>query len=104
AAPFRPAEELCDEHGVLRDVFIWSALDCPSWFGHAAFVDEVPPILLGQLAVEILRRPTVGERCVVQGFSLGQEGRRIFCGSALYGADGEPLARARATWVTLKAA
>jgi hypothetical protein len=104
AAPFRPAEDLCDEHGLLRDAFVWSALDCPSWFGHAAFLDDVPPILLGRLAVEVVRHPTARERCVVQGWSLGQEGRRILCGSALYGEDGDLLARARATWVTLKQA
>lgn len=102
AAPFVPTNALCDEDGLLRTEFVWAALDCPSWFGHATFLDDVPPILLGRLAVEVLRRPVAHERCVVHGFSLGREGRRIHCGSALASADGEWLAFARATWVELK--
>ena len=43
--------------------------------------------------------PDVGERCVVVGWPLGEEGRKLYAGTALYGEDGRPLARARATWI-----
>jgi hypothetical protein len=69
----------------------------------AAFASDLPTILLGKLAVTVLRRPRALETCVVQGWGLGQEGRRIQCASALYGADGDCVAYARATWVALKA-
>ena len=45
------------------------------------------------------RLPDVGERCVVVGWPLGEEGRKLYAGTALYGEDGRPLARARATWI-----
>jgi hypothetical protein len=102
AAPFQPAEDLCDAQGLLCGEHVWAALDCPSWFGHAAFAQATPKTLLGRLAVQIVRRPAARERCVVTGFGLGQEGRRISCGSALFGADGACIARARATWIALK--
>lgn len=102
AAPFRPSVELCDEQGLLQPEYVWSALDCPSWFGHAAFQERSEAILLGRLAVQILRRPKADEPCVVQGFSLGQQGRRILCGSALYGHGREIIAYARSTWIQLK--
>jgi len=102
AAPFRPARDLCDAAGLLRREQVWAALDCPSWFGYAAFHDDVKGVLLGRLAVAVERRPAADERCVVQGFAFGREGRRILCGSALYGAYGDVLAYARATWVELK--
>jgi hypothetical protein len=102
AAPFVPARDLCDDEGKLRPEFVWAALDCPSWFGHAAFAERTRPILLGRLAVHIVRRPAVHERCVVLGWGLGQEGRRIACGSALLDADGACLAYARSTWIELK--
>jgi hypothetical protein len=102
AAPFQPESDLCDATGTLRDEFVWAALDCPSWFGHASFATEVPKILLGRLSVEIARRPHAQERCVVQGWSLGREGRRFQCASALYGADGACVARASAVWIALK--
>jgi hypothetical protein len=103
AAPWQPASELGDAAGRVRAEFVWAALDCPSWFGFAAFAQELPRALLGRLAVSIARRPSVGERCVVQGWYLAKEGRRILCGSALFDGAGECLAQARATWVELKA-
>jgi hypothetical protein len=104
AAPWTPAAWLCDASGVVRPEYVWAALDCPSWFGHASFVDPVPPILLGRLAVHIERLPTGGQPCVIVGWSLGVEGRRILCASALHDAAGAYLAWSRATWVTLRAA
>lgn len=104
AAPFKPATDLCDAQGSLRDEFIWAALDCPSWFGHASFASEVTTILLGRLAVSIRARPRALEPCVVQGWGLGREGRRIQCASALFAKDGSCLAYARSTWVELKSA
>jgi hypothetical protein len=102
ASPFVPSAEWCDHDGQLRPEFVWAALDCPSWFGHAAFAEHNKPILLGRLAVRIVRRPGLHEHCVVLGWSLGQEGRRIQCGSALYGADESCIAFARSTWIELK--
>ncbi|MFT3928099.1 MAG: hypothetical protein QM778_36560 [Myxococcales bacterium] len=110
AAPFRPPADLADDQGLLKPEFVWAALDCPSWFGHAAYLEHVPKILLGRLAVHIARRPraegasAVGEACVVMGWSLGQEGRRITCASALYDERGDCLAWGKAVWVELKSA
>ena len=43
--------------------------------------------------------PDVGEPCVVVGWPLGEEGRKLYAGTALYGESGPPLARALATWI-----
>lgn len=102
AARWTPARDLCDEAGALAPRFVWSALDCPAWFGYASFDPEAPKVLLGRMAAQVERRPRVDERCIVVGWSLAREGRRILCGSALYSADGQCLARARSTWVVLK--
>jgi hypothetical protein len=99
AAPWEPADDLLGADGHVRPELVWASLDCPSYFGHASFerVDEA--VLLGRLTSEIRRAPTAGERCVVAGWSLGRTGRKIRCGSALYGADGDVCARAEATWI-----
>jgi hypothetical protein len=95
--------------GEIDPRFVWSALDCPAWFGFAAFGPDVPPkILLGRIAVSIQRRPRVGERCTVVGWYLGREGhRRLFCASALFSAEERQsgpacLAYSRSTWITLE--
>ncbi|HKP61246.1 MAG TPA: hypothetical protein VJV78_31170 [Polyangiales bacterium] len=94
--------DLCSDGAIVDARFVWAALDCPSWFGFSTFADDVPPILLGRLAVTILRRPKLEERCVVMGWSSGREGRRIACGSQLLNAAGDCLAYAKSTWVILK--
>ncbi len=101
AAPWIPTPDLCAADGAVLPRFVWAALDCPSWWGHASFAPIGPRILLGRLALELKERPRAGECYVVLGWPLGRTGRRIFCGSALVDAEGRHLAWARATWIEL---
>jgi hypothetical protein len=89
ASPWVPSE--------LDQKIVWAALDCPGAIA-VGFPDR-GETLLGRLAVQIDGLPEVGEHCVVVGWPLGEEGRKLFAGTALYGEDGRPLARARATWI-----
>jgi hypothetical protein len=79
-------------------VMVWAALDCPG--GWSA---DLPgrPMVLGRMTCRIDALPQIGEPHVVQGWLLGGEGRKVHTGSALYGARGEVLAIAQATWITL---
>lgn len=89
ASPWVPTE--------VEPEIVWAALDCPGAIA-VGFPDR-GETLLGRFAVHIDDLPEVGERCVVVGWPLGEEGRKLFAGTALYGEDGHPLARARATWI-----
>jgi hypothetical protein len=102
AAPWCPPSDLCNAHGQVETRFVWSALDCPSWFGFLAFSGRTVPTLLGRLTAEVHRAPLRDERCVVLGWHERTEGRRILCASAIFAADGSCLARSRSTWVMLK--
>jgi hypothetical protein len=105
AAPWLPTRDLASDGEIVDSDFVWSALDCPSWFGYSMFQAEVPLVLLGRLAAEIKRSPRWDEACVVVGWTLGREGRRIECGSMLCDAEhGDVLAYSKSTWVTLKSA
>jgi hypothetical protein len=99
AAPWVPDASLADAEGVVRPEIVWSALDCPSWFGVSAFSGHEDGILLGRLTGSVHERPRAGERCVCMGWLLADEGRKVQCASALLAEDGRVLARARATWI-----
>jgi len=102
AAPWVPQADLSGDGSSVDTRFVWAALDCPSWFGFVAFNPDAPMVLLGRLSASIARRPRVAEPCVVTGWALGRQGRRIECASALFDADGRCLAHSRSTWIALK--
>jgi hypothetical protein len=89
AAAWTPTE--VDRH------VVWAALDCPGAIA-VGFPDR-GETLLGRFSVHIEELPEAGEPCVVVGWPLGEEGRKLYAGTALYGKEGQPLARARATWI-----
>jgi hypothetical protein len=98
AAGWTPPPDLADASGLVKPEFVWASLDCPGAFATAAAERGVA--VLGRLAARVDSRPTAGEPHVVLGWSLGGVGRKHFAGTALFSAEGELRAVARATWVT----
>ena len=76
---------------------IWAAIDCPG--AYAAGDPGRGEVVLGRMTARIDRLPDEGEPCVVVGWPLGEDGRKLFAGTALYGRDGTPLAVARQVWI-----
>jgi hypothetical protein len=106
AAPWTPDPGLGDATGNVRPEFIWASLDCPGYFAVAqryfAVEQRMQPMLLGRLTVERDQELAVGQSCTVLAWSLGQDGRKYFAGTALFDSHGQRVARARAVWVALK--
>ncbi|NIK56732.1 hypothetical protein [Kribbella shirazensis] len=97
ACTWKPAADLATD-GLVDEVFLWAALDCP---GGWTIDLEGRPSVLGQLTACVDARPQVGEECVALGRYLGEDGRKTFTASTLYDADGRVLARAKHTWITV---
>ena len=55
--------------------------------------------VLGRLAAKVKHLPHAGEPCVAMAWPLGDEGRKLYAGTALFGEDGRVLGLARATWI-----
>jgi hypothetical protein len=90
-APWCPASDAPE--------LVWAALDCPGAFAvNPDFARGLT--VLGRLTAHIEQTPDTGDECVVVGWPLGGEGRRLFAGTAVFRGD-EPLAWARAVWVTV---
>ena len=80
---------------------VWAAIDCSG--AYAVSAQGRGETVLGRMAARVERLPQEGERCVVVGWPLGEDGRKLYAGTALYSADGELLACARQTWITPRA-
>jgi hypothetical protein len=89
AATWRPTE--------VRPEIVWAALDCPGAIA-VGFPDR-GETLLGRFAVRVDDLPEPGEHCTVLAWPLGEDGRKLYAGTALHGEEGRPLASGRATWI-----
>lgn len=98
ACPWTPDVSLADDSGCIKSEFIWAALDCPGAF---SFPQVAGMSVLGELAVDIEGEVRAGDPHVVSAWFIGKEGRKRYAGSALYTADGERRAIAKATWIEL---
>ncbi|MEP6892208.1 MAG: hypothetical protein ABI927_00385 [Gaiellaceae bacterium] len=76
---------------------VWAAIDCPGAFavGFSARGETV----LGRMTARVLALPAAGERCVAVGWPIGEEGRKLYAGTALFSEVGDLLACARQTWI-----
>jgi hypothetical protein len=77
--------------------FVWAALDCPG--AYAVHFGQRGNPVLGRLTARVEHLPHAGERCVVMGWPLGEDGRKLYAGTAVFGQDGRVLGSARATWI-----
>jgi hypothetical protein len=77
--------------------FVWAAIDCPG--AYAVGAEGRGDIVLGRMTARVDRVPDVGEECVVASWPLGEDGRKLHAGTALFAPGGELLALARQTWI-----
>jgi hypothetical protein len=76
---------------------VWAAVDCPGAFAVGA--EGRGDIVLGRMTARVGRVPEAGERCVVTSWPVGEDGRKLYAGTALFAEDGELLALAKQTWI-----
>jgi hypothetical protein len=76
---------------------VWAAIDCPG--AYAVGAEGRGEVVLGRMAAQVLRVPGEGEPCAVVSWPLGQDGRKLYAGTALHAEDGELLALGRQTWI-----
>jgi hypothetical protein len=83
----------------VRPEFVWAVLDCPTYF--ACYHDASPPPIsfLGRLAARVTGPVEAETEHVVAAWPLEGEGRKRLAGAAVYSAEGDVLAFARATLI-----
>jgi hypothetical protein len=97
AAAWTPHPTFGDADGYLAPEVICAALDCPGQFAWLAAGTRTG--LLGRLTSRVERRVRAGEPHVVIGWTMGNEGRKFYAGTALFNARGELCAYAKAVWI-----
>jgi hypothetical protein len=80
-----------------RPELVWAAIDCPGAFAVGA--EGRGDIVLGRMTARVESVPEAGEQCVVTSWPLGEDGRKLFAGTALFDSAGRLVALARQTWI-----
>lgn len=96
AGVWRPGHDLAGPDGVVDTTWVLAALDCPGAFAFIARGTRAG--LLGRIVFEQHSEVRADADHVVTGWQIGEDGRKLFAGTALFDADGHLLAAARATW------
>jgi hypothetical protein len=99
-APYQAHVAHAESDGRIGAAMLWGTLDCPgAWAAQSA--DDTRPALTGRMTGQVLHRPMAGEDCVVVGWKIGGEGRKLYAGTALYTSGGTLCAQALTTWIVL---
>lgn len=91
-----------DENGLVKPEFVWSALDCPSFFGLDLPYVDGKVLLLGEMQAAILQPLPSDQSLVVYGWKRNIEGRKHYAGAAIANANGDILAHAEHLWIEIK--
>ena len=95
ASPWTPPDWTADAAGNVRPEFVWSVLDCPTYFALYTSGD-LPLSVLGRLGARLDGPVRAGEEHVVVAWPMEADGRKRHAGSAVLSASGEVLAAAHA--------
>ncbi|MEX2459448.1 MAG: hypothetical protein WD770_10745 [Actinomycetota bacterium] len=111
AAPWIPHPNFAGPDGTVRPEFVWSALDCPTYFGVLDGGDRVPGVegdgdgnlalTTGRIHTAVLGPVVAGERHVVMGWPVSIDGRKHLGGAGVFTEGGELRAVSVATWLPL---
>jgi hypothetical protein len=100
AGPVVGREPLHAAPWLVREVspaLVWAAIDCSG--AYAVGATGRGEVVLGRMTARVDGWPSVGDRCVVVAWPLGEDGRKLHAGTALFAVDGTLLALARQTWI-----
>lgn len=86
-----------DEHGLLPERLVWTALDCPGQFAWLA--TGIRTGMLGRMTARLLRPLPADADYVVIGWPIEVERRKHFAGTAIFDAAGNLCALSQQTWI-----
>jgi hypothetical protein len=101
ASSWVPDAEFVTDRGEISAELICAALDCPGAWGLIDRYGVEGPFVLGRMTYRLDKPIYAGDRYIVMGWAKGREGRKLFCGNAVYDTEGNVCAAAAATWIIL---
>ena len=86
-----------DHEGLIPDILLWTALDCPGQY--AFFAEGIKTGLLGRMTAQIDKRPAAGETLQVTAWTISITGKKHLAGSAIFDQKQQLVAYAHTLWI-----
>ena len=102
ACVWTPEAEFASDDGTVRKEIAWAVLDCPSGIALHFYAPDEARTVLARLRGNLAEPIRTGRPHIVIGWPIDRDGRKHLSGTAIFDADGEPLAWAEALWIELK--
>lgn len=100
ASPWIAPEDAPLVDGSLAPGIVWAALDCPgAWVTARDLVTT--PVVLGRMAARVMVPLAPDRPYLSYAWRLGEDGRKSYAGTAIADEEGNVLAYARQTWITV---
>lgn len=100
ASPWAAPAGVAVVDGNLAVEIVWAALDCPGAWVSARDM-SLDPIVLGRMAARIVAPLAADGAYLSYAWSLGEDGRKSYAGTAIADEAGRVLAYARQTWIAV---
>jgi hypothetical protein len=78
-------------------------LDCSAGFAWMQRLGAGTPIITARMTAVVDQPLRVGQRYIVIGWPIAQEGRKLHAGTAIFDAAGQVQARSRQLWLIQRA-
>jgi hypothetical protein len=100
ASPWRPDDSVPTVDGILEQEIIWSAMDCPgAWAVERA--TQAQPVVLGRMSARLERPAHNDLTYIAMGWAIGEDGRKLYSGTALFDDRGCRYGFALQTWIVI---
>ncbi len=102
ATDWSPPAALAEPDGTVGAPLAWTALDCPAGFAWTHRLPEDAQMVTGRITARIDVPLRAGERYVVIGWPIAQDGRKLHAGTAIVDAEGVVRARSLQLWLLMR--
>jgi len=102
ATDWSPPAALAESDGTVGTPLAWVALDCPAGVAWTHRLPADVPRVTGRITARIDVPLRAGDRYVVIGWPIVQDGRKLLAGTAIIDAEGVVRARSLQLWLLMR--
>lgn len=99
ATAWTPSAALAEPDGTVGTEVVWAALDCPAGVAWSHQLGIWPAMMTVRMTASVDHSVPAGVPCIVVGWPIARDGRKLHAGTAIFDRSGRILARSLQLWL-----